>query len=279
MTEFIELIKFFSMAFYVVIIASAALSSSGIYLYQRRSLFLGAALPQIAGFGLLLSALFTENKVISYLIVLVLCVIILGWHSSKGSMKLENDAFIGIGFAVSMAGSLLIMAKTNAETHGYESMFKGGILASVPETLIFTAVICIPALLILSFFRRRFLMVNMSPIQAELNGLNKYRIYEYLQFICISATIIISMESLGTMGTFAFLLFPVITICAFAKNAKSLFYLCPILGIVAGVSGLGISIEFDLPAGPSIVGILFVFWIIIMLIKKIITKPVGMVAS
>lgn len=270
MNEFIELVKFFSMAFYVVIIASAALSNSGIFLYQRRSLFLGAALPQIAGFGLLLSSLFTENKIVSSLIVLVLCVIILGWHSGKGSQKLESDAFIGIGFAVSMAGSLMIMAKSSAETHGYESMFKGGILASVSETLIFTAAICIPALLLLALFKRRFLMVNMSPIQAELNGLNKWRIYEYLQFICISATIIISMESLGTMGTFAFLLFPAITVCPFAKNTKCLFYFCPILGIIAGVLGLSISVEYDLPAGPSLVGVLFIFWLIAVIIKRIL---------
>ena len=270
MNEFIELIKFFSIAFYVVIIASSALSSSGILLYQRRSLFLGAALPQIAGFGLLLTALFTDNKIISYITVLFLCVIILSWHSGKGTTKLENDAFIGIGFAISMAGSLLIMAKTNAETHGYESMFKGGILASVNNDLIFTAIICIPALLILTLLKRRFLMINMSPIQAELNGLNNYRIYEYLQFICISATIIISMESLGTMGTFAFLLFPVITISQFAKNTNSLFYLCPLFGIISSLIGLCVSIEYDLPAGPSLVGVLFILWLSAMIMKKII---------
>ena len=115
-------------------------------------------------------------------------------------------------------------------------------------------------------------MVNMTPVQAELNGLNKGRIYEYLQFICISATIIISMESLGTMGTFAFLLFPVITLCPFAKNANSLFFLCPILGVIAGVSGLFISIEYNLPAGPSIVGVLFIVWFISMIINKIKTN-------
>ena len=270
MTELMESLKFFKAAFYVVIIASASLSNSGIFLYQRRSLFLGAALPQIAGFGLLLSALFTENKIVTYIVVLVLFVLILGWHSSKGALKLENDAFIGIGFAVSMAGSLLIMAKSNAETHAYESMFKGGILASVNNDIFYTATICIPALLLLTLFKRRLLMVNMSPVQAELNGLNKWRIYEYLQFICISATIIISMESLGTMGTFAFLLFPIITVCQFAKNANCLFYLCPVLGIIAGISGLGISIEYDLPAGPSIVGVLFILWILATIMKKII---------
>ncbi|MBQ3643860.1 MAG: metal ABC transporter permease [Candidatus Riflebacteria bacterium] len=270
MNEIIESLKFFLAAFYVVIIASASLSNSGIFLYQRRSLFLGAALPQIAGFGLLISALFTENKIITYAVVLVLCVLILGWHSSKGSVRLENDAFIGIGFAVSMAGSLLIMAKSSAETHAYESMFKGGILASVPKDIYFTAAICIPALLLLTIFKRRLLMVNMAPVQAELNGLNKWRIYEYLQFICISATIIISMESLGTMGTFAFLLFPVITLCPFAKNANCLFYLCPLLGIIAGVSGLYVSIEYDLPAGPSIVGVLFILWILATILKRVI---------
>ena len=220
----------------------------------------------------MLSALFTENTIISSFIVLILCVIILGWHSSKSSLKLENDAFIGIGFVVSMAGSLLIMSISNAETHGYESMFKGGILASGGKDLIFTTAICIPALIVLTFLKRRFLMVNMSPIQAELNGLNKYRIYEYLQFICISAVIIISMESLGTMGTFAFLLFPVITVSSFAKNAKSLFYICPFLGILAGVIGLSISLVKNYPAGPSIVGVLFIIWLIATIIKVIISK-------
>ena len=269
MNEITESLKFFITAFYVVIIASASLSNSGIFLYQRRSLFLGAALPQIAGFGILISSLFTENKLVTYAIVLVLCVLILGWHSSKGALKLENDAFIGIGFAVSMAGSLLIMAKSNAETHAYESMFKGGIIASVQNDVYYTAAICIPALLLLTIFKRRLLMVNMAPVQAELNGLNKWRIFEYLQFICISATIIISMESLGTMGTFAFLLFPVITLCPFAKNANCLFFLCPILGIIAGVSGLCVSIEYDLPAGPSIVGVLFIIWLIATIIKNL----------
>ena len=270
MNELLESLEFFLAAFYVVIIASASLSNSGIFLYQRRSLFLGAALPQIAGFGILISSLFTENKIVIYAIVLVLCVLILGWHSSKGALKLENDAFIGIGFAVSMAGSLLIMAKSTTETHAYDSMFKGGILASLSNDVFYTAAICIPALLILTIFKRRLLMVNMAPIQAELNGLNKWRIYEYLQFICISATIIISMESLGTMGTFAFLLFPVITLCPFAKNTKSLFYLCPILGVIAGILGLLLSIESNLPAGPSIVSVLFILWILATIVKKVI---------
>ena len=75
MNELLASINFFIIAFYVVIIASASLSNSGRFLYQRRSLFLGAALPQIAGFGILISSLFTENKLATYAIVLVLCVL------------------------------------------------------------------------------------------------------------------------------------------------------------------------------------------------------------
>ena len=89
MNDLLESLKFFITAFYIVIIASASLSNSGIFLYQRRSLFLGAALPQIAGFGILISSLFTEKKFIIYAIVLVLCVLV--WLKAMLKLTLMNQ--------------------------------------------------------------------------------------------------------------------------------------------------------------------------------------------
>lgn len=268
--SFTSLIEFFKIAFYVVILNAAALSTAGIFLYQRRSLFLGAALPQIAGFGIVLASIFTQSQTIALLLGLSLCIFVLAWKPSNTSIHIENDAFIGAGFTISMAGSLLILAfNKNTESHGYEMLFKGGILASMENDFYLSLAICIPALVILTILRRRMLAVNLMPIQAQITGLNKHRFYEYLQFVCIAAIILVSLGNLGTMGTFSFLLFPIITILPFAKSASSLFYILPIYGIIMGITGLGISLKFDLPAGPAIVGVLFIAWIISKIIEKI----------
>ncbi|NLM16232.1 MAG: metal ABC transporter permease [Candidatus Riflebacteria bacterium] len=259
--SFLTLAKFFHVSFYVVIVNALALSISGLFLYQRRSLFMGAALPQIAGFALIFVSIFTESALAGFLAVIALCVYVLSWQSSKTRFKIEKDAFIGVAFVTSMAGSLLIMAMSNTETHGYDMLFKGGILAAMPNDFWRSALICIPAFICLIVFRKRLLAINMMPIQAELSGINKGRIFEYIQFIAISAVIAVSLENLGVMGTFAFLLFPMITGLTFAKSAASLFLILPIVGIVAGISGLSISIKFDLPAGPSIIAALFVIWL------------------
>lgn len=259
--SFTELAKFFWLAFAVVACSGAALAVAGIYLHQRRGLFLGAALPQIAGFGLVLMSLSGAGEALSVLVVLAFCTAFLAWKPDQNHSGVTLEAFIGTGFVVAMAGSLLALSLTHAEAHGQELLFKGSILAASPDDLMMTMFLSLPLALLLIALRRRFLLVNLIPLQAQISGI-KVRTYELFQFFLLSAIIVINLKTLGAMATFGFLLFPCLSAISLTTCVSGIFWLAPTIAFAAGLAGIALAIVFDLPAGPSLIFLLALSWLL-----------------
>jgi ABC-type Mn2+/Zn2+ transport system permease subunit len=261
--SFAELFTFFHDAIWVSLLTGAILGPAGLFLHLRRSLFLGAALPQLAGFSFVLAGSLGIPLWISALALLSAFALFAGLKPLNEKSGLTLEAMIGIGYAVAMSGTVLLLALTHAESHASELLLKGSVLAATCRDTRLLAGLGLPLLAGLFVFRRRLYLVSLAPETALTMGL-RVAAYEIMLFLALGLAITLTLTEAGALACFGFLLFPSLCAQALCRQMRWMFLICALVGIMGAGGGLCLSLVYDLPAGPAMVAVLLLLWILSM---------------
>src|SRR5687767_669287 len=186
----------------------------GIYLFLRRLVFMGVALPQISscgiafafalqGWGLLPHAHDTAEEhalaLLGSTVFTLAAISVFAAFERRG--RTSPEARIGAVYVLAGAASILLLVKNPFGEHGMLDMLKGEIIAITNGELIFTtAVFCVVAVLLVSF-RKHFLMVSYDREMA-LTLKKPVLFWDGFLFALIGLTISISVLSVGPLVTF-----------------------------------------------------------------------------
>ncbi len=253
--SWLDLLSFFHDSLLVAGLAGALLGPVGIFLHLRRTLFLGAALPQVAGFGFVLGAALGLPDWPVALLVLAAFVALLAWRPAGDRDGLTQEGAIGVGFAAAMAGTVLLTAFTSTETHGQELLLKGSVLAASCRDLQLLTRVAVPLVLLLLLFRRRLLVVSLDPEMARALGVGVQR-YDLLLFAVTGVAITLTLQACGAMAVFGLLLLPGLGALALCRRVQSVFLTAAVLGALGGMGGVMLALSRDLPAGPAMIIVL-----------------------
>ncbi len=248
----VELLAFFHDALLVAMVAGFLLGALGVFLHLRRSLFLGAALPQVAGLGFILAMAAHLPPWLGALGVVFGFVGLLAWQGAEEAGGCTAEAVIGLSFVTAMAVSVLVTALTGTETHGLELLLKGSVLTSTCQDLHRLVGIGLPWLLVLFLLRRRLVLISLDPEMARTLGI-PVRPYEVGLFFGASVAIVLTLQAAGAMACFGLLLLPGLGALAVAGTIRGVFAWAAALGTIGAVGGVGIALAWDLPAGPTMV--------------------------
>jgi len=263
-----ELIIFFHDAILTALLTGLILSPVGLYLHLRRGLFLGAALPQLAGFGFVAAAAFTLPNWLASIAVLVVCACFFAIQPACEDSGLTLEARIGIGYVVAMAGTILILALTGAESHAAQLLLNGNVLAANCNDVHILTFFGLPLVGFLLLLRRRLMLVSLDSQMAKVIGINVW-FYEGILFLGLGSAITLTLTAAGAMACFGFLLFPPLTALCLCNRVGYLFLIAPVAAAIGGLLGLIGALAWDLPAGPSMVIGLLLTWLTAMTSKKI----------
>jgi zinc transport system permease protein len=234
----------------------------GCFIVWRRLAYFGDTLSHAALLGVALALLFEVNVTLAVFAVSVCVSLALLLLQKRAT--LSADALLGLLSHSALAVGLVALAFMTWVRVDLMGFLFGDILAVTPLDIAIVwgggAVVLIILLLIWqSLFAAT---VNFELAQAE--GMNPERA-NIIFMLLMAAVIAISMKIVGVLLITALLIIPAATARRLASGPEQMAVLAALIGMGAVFAGLFGSLEWDTPAGPSIVVGALVLFVIFML--------------
>lgn len=214
-------------------IAHSAFGGIGIALFLGISPYLGA------GFFSILMAMFVAYST---------------FHSRE-----RSDSIIGIVMAVSMSLGIIFMNLTPGYKSEPMTYLFGNILSVSRQDIIFISIFSVLLLMFVCLFYRKLLMVSYDPVFARIRKVNVGFWYVSI-FLLISLTVVFVIKLVGIILLIALLSIPAYIAENYVRSLSSMMILSSLISVVMSLSGLFLSVIFDLPTSGSIVltgGVIF----------------------
>ncbi len=250
---------FFSRALIAGVGVALVAGPLGCYIVWRRLAYFGDTLSHAALLGVALALLFQVNITLSVFLVSVFASLALVLLQRR--ITLSADALLGLlahsALAVGMV-ALSFMTWVRVDLMGF--LF-GDILAVTPFDI---AVIWgggFFVLLILVIFWQSLFAATVNLELAQAEGMKPEQA-NIIFMMLMAAVIAISMKIVGVLLITSMLIFPAAIARRFASGPEQMALIAAIVGIIAVFGGLYGSLQWDTPAGPSIVVAASVFFIL-----------------
>ncbi len=241
---------FFSRALIAGVGVALVAGPLGCYIVWRRLAYFGDTLSHAALLGVALALLFQVNITLSVFLVSVFVSLALVLLQRR--ITLSADALLGLlahsALAVGMV-ALSFMSWVRVDLMGF--LF-GDILAVTPFDI---AVIWgggFFVLLILVIFWQSLFAATVNLELAQAEGMKPEQA-NIIFMMLMAAVIAISMKIVGVLLITSMLIFPAAIARRFASGPEQMALIAAIVGIIAVFGGLYGSLQWDTPAGPSIV--------------------------
>lgn len=144
----------------------------------------------------------------------------------------------------------------------------GDILAINSTDLILTTVLLVASSIFLFSTLQQQILLTLNPDVAQVQGV-PVQLYRYGFVILLSLAVAIAITAVGVLLVNAFLVIPASTAKLMSYQFNRFLLLSIILGSTTSLTGIMVSGIFNLPSGPSIVLVQFVFFVAVFLLVKL----------
>ncbi|BBM84827.1 metal ABC transporter permease [Candidatus Uabimicrobium amorphum] len=268
MFEFITALQEFAFLRYALIagiLASISCGIVGAFVVTKRISYLAGAISHfvLGGIGIarylnIVHGWTFLDPMYGAVIFALLAAIFIGyvrfWH------KQREDTIIGVMWAVGMAVGVMFISQTPGYNEDLMTYLFGNILLVTAEDLRIIAVLDVIIVVLCIFFYRSLVAICFDEHFAKLRGIKVRRLYILL--LCLTAmTVVLLVTVVGIVMVIALLTIPAGIASQFAKSLGQMMLLATLLSIVFVTSGLGVSYQYDVPSGATIIiisGIIYV---------------------
>jgi len=176
--------------------------------------------------------------------------------------KLPMEALTAIVFALGVAIAFLFLPIEKAETCLIGDITK----VSFGETII-TAILCFFIFLIIKKIYSQMTLINISEDLAKAEGINVKK-YNFLYLFCIAIIVALGVKMVGGLLTAALVAIPAASSRNLSKNLFQYSSLATVFGIISSILGILFFKITALPAGPSIIIVSGLIFLISMVFKR-----------
>ncbi|EKF20031.1 metal ABC transporter permease [Nitratireductor pacificus] len=222
----------------------------GCFVVWRRMAYFGDTMAHSALLGVALALVLEINLMIGVFLVAALASLALLVLERRGA--LSTDALLGILSHSTLALGLVMVAFMTWVRVDLMGFLFGDILAvsRLDIAIVYGGGAAVLALLVLLW--RPLLAATVNADIARAEGLNPER-SRLIFMLLMAAVIAIAMKIVGILLITALLIIPAATARRFANGPEMMAVLAGAIGAASVVAGLGGSLRFDTPSGPSIV--------------------------
>ncbi len=258
---------------------AVACSLLSVFVILRRWALVGEGVSH-SGFGgagtawlLALVFPFFDQPFMPYATAIVFCIVAalaIGWLSRRE--HINGDAAIGIFLVASLAwgflGQQVYVQTRRMQPAGWDTFLFGQLEHLTFRDALASMSLCAAVLLVLAAMGKEILAYCYDPILAETNGV-RGRLVHYLLMVLIAITMILGVRVTGSVLVPALLVLPGAAAVRLSRGLRGAFITSLVFGVTGTALGLAATSTWRvLPAGPSIVLILFVMFMITLAVPK-----------
>ena len=231
----------------------------GCYIVWRRLAYLGDTLSHAGLLGIALALLFQINITLSIFLVSVFVSLALIFMQRR--VTLSSDALLGLLAHSTLAFGMVALSFMTWVRVDLMGFLFGDILAvtTFDIAIIWGGGLCV-LIVLMTFWKSLFAAtVNLELARAE--GMKPEQA-NIIFMLLLAAVIAITMKIVGVLLITSMLIFPAAIARRFAIGPEQMAILSAMIGIIAVFGGLFASLQWDTPAGPSIVAAASVFFVL-----------------
>ena len=224
----------------------------GCVVVWRRMAYFGDTLAHSALLGTALGIMFDVDPVISVIFLGVVFSVML--VVMQRNPQLSNDSLLGIIAHGALAFGLVLLAvmQNRGLRVDLMSYLFGDILAVTNSELLWMAVLVLLVMVSLAYLWKSLLSIAVHEELARSEGIAVDRVR--LSFMILMALVVaVAMKVVGILLITALLIIPAASARRFSTSPQAMAFISIVFGMIAVVSGLFASMQWDSPAGPSIV--------------------------
>jgi ABC-type Mn2+/Zn2+ transport system permease subunit len=276
-------LPFMQMALAAGLLVGCTCAYLGVSLVLKRIVFVGAALAEIAAaglaLGLLLGGTFDLHEVLPHTAVhfpevvsfaMTLLGIVFFWVP-WAERRISRESLIGYAYAAATAIAVLLVARNpGGEMHDLD-LLSGNLLFVNSHDLVAIGTCSVIVCALHVLFRKEFLFVSFDPDMARTLGLRS-RLYDFLVYLTIGATIAVAMRVVGVLFVFSSLIIPALAGLVLGRRMPAVMTISILTAVIGVTAGLAISFHQDLPTGPTVVVCYAVLLLVAAGIAKVLRR-------
>ncbi|MDH6060213.1 metal ABC transporter permease [Chrysosporum bergii ANA360D] len=181
---------------------------------------------------------------------------------------LASDSILSIVLSGALGIGVILTTLVPGYRGNLMKVLFGDILAINSTDLILTTVLLVASSIFLFSTLQQQILLTLNPDVAQVQGV-PVQLYRYGFVILLSLAVAIAITAVGVLLVNAFLVIPASTAKLMSYQFSRFLLLSIILGSTTSLTGIMVSGIFNLPSGPSIVLVQFVFFVAVFLLVKL----------
>jgi zinc/manganese transport system permease protein len=242
------------------------LSYLGVHVVGRGIVFVDLALGQISMLGVAFAGFAGWDETAVSIIFTMVGAFLLSFIKVKDK-RLKHEAIIGIIYAVASAGTVLLISKTpHGESNISEVLF-GSLFTVTSSQIISLSVVFGIIGLTQIIFRKRFFELTEQFENHQVQNMRIFDLWNFLFYLSIGLSIVFAVRLAGVIPVFSYLIVPPVAAILLTQSRRLVVWIAVVFSLVAGFVGIYASVQFDFPAGSSVVAALGLLFFLVAIIK------------
>lgn len=231
----------------------------GSYLIVQQMGMMGGVISHAVVPGLSIAFFLEINLKIGAFVAGLASALFIALIQEKSSIKV--DTAMALTLSSFLALGLILITTLETDRLDLNQVLFGDILAVTVEDVWQTTIITAVIVILVKLLYKELLFYTFDALGAQAAGLPTKVLYFGL--ICaITLTIVATMQTVGVLLVMSLLVGPAITAYLLVKELHEMMILGAVLGAIANIMGMYLSYYLDLPAGPTIVMVVFVLFLV-----------------
>jgi zinc/manganese transport system permease protein len=228
----------------------------GFHVIAREVVFVDIALAQIAALGATAAFLFgfeleTWESYLSGLVFTIVGALVLALTRSR-ERRVSQEAVIGVVYAVSSAGAVLLADRSPHGAEHLRGMLVGSILSVRGPEVLKVAVLYSAIGVFHWLCRRPFFLISTDPASAYREGW-RVRLWDFLFYASFGVVVTSSVRIAGVLLVFSYLIVPALAGILLGGSIGGRLAIGWAFGTAVSVIAMLASAVLDLPTGATVV--------------------------
>ncbi len=248
------------------ILAGFLMGLIGVFVVRMRLSAIGYSMSHGAFAGAALGVATATNPLVTGLLFASGTAFLIGPIADKARLHVDTITSIVFPFNMALAFVFLTLAPEVGLSSQVANVLWGSIISMTNTDLVYLTTLFATTLAIVYFIWKELFAIMFNRKLAEADGINT-KPFIYLIIFLAGIVVTFSLKLVGGLLIYALLFNPASTVLQFSENMRKVVIASPLVGMATTVSGLMVSLFFDLPVGSCIVIVSIIVFAIALLLS------------